>query len=283
MHGGEGVFGRLGAWLAGLAGLLVIAGVLLLVFEGVSHWPANEQAKPTAIAEAEFRNCPAVVRAPPRPSGQPVDELASIRPGLSRQDAENLFRCMAADFHFAQDLQSYEATGKARQVYDVFSASRDGVTWRLGMFGPKGQETVRIVRRDATFSPGRAPDIAEMEASLLRHFGPAHEAHPMQTGGRQLTWVYGPDGKPLRVAPVEGSATYLIDMATFMAAGFQQSACAKHAKLEPEAAPSFDVRCGLTIRVALESSPQDKARAWRVRQVIVDQQGLARANTAGAG
>jgi hypothetical protein len=268
---------RLGAWLAGAVGLAIIAAIILLVFESVSHWPADQTVTPQAISETQFRRCPAVVMAPPRAPGMPVDDLASIRPGLSRQDAENLFNCMAGDQRFALDVQPYEALGKARQFYDMFSASRDGVIWRLGMFGPKGDQRVRIVRRDATFSPSRGPVIAEIEEALLRHFGPAHEAHDIQTGGRQLTWTYLKDSKPVRVAPVEGSPSYLIDMAAFMARGFLQNDCAKHAKLEPEAAPSFDVRCGLTIRASIEALAQDKLRAWRVRQVIVDQQGLAAA------
>lgn len=270
------MLGKVGAWLAGLAGLVVIAAIGLVVFEGVSHWPASKDARPTVVTEAEFRRCPAVVRAAPRPAGAPVDDLAGIRPGLSRQDAENLFQCMAGDYRFAQGLQAYEATGKARQVYDLFTAERDGVIWRLGLFGQKPNQTVALIRRDATFSPGRGPVISTMEAELLRHFGPAHEAHDLPTGGRQLTWTYRADGKPVRVAPVEGAPGYLLDMARFMADGFVQSACAKHARFEADAAPGFDVRCGLTIRVAMDSMQQDRERAWRVRQVIIDQAGLAK-------
>jgi hypothetical protein len=269
------VLSKVGAWIAGAVGLAIIAALILLVFEGVSHWPADRTITPEVITEMQFRRCPAVVTTPPRPPGQPVDHLASIRPGLTRQDAENLFNCMAGDHRFALDVQPYEALGKARQVYDLFTATRDGVIWRLGMFGPKGDQRVRLVRRDATFSPARGPVIAEVEEAVLRHFGAAHEAHSLQTGGRQLTWTYLPDGKPVRVAPVEGAPTYLLDMAGFMAKGFLQNDCAKHARLEPEAAPTFDVRCGLTIRVAIEAMAQDKLRAWRIRQVIVDQQGLA--------
>jgi hypothetical protein len=276
------VLGRIGVWLAAAAGLVVLAGLILFVFEGISHWPANPAQKSVAIAEAEFRRCPAVVAAPPRPAGAPVDDVGGVRPGLSRQDSENIFRCMHPDFAFFQELQPYEATGKARQVFDQFRVARNGEAWRLALFGPQDGQAVAIVRREATFSPGRAPVLADTEVELIRHFGPAHVATDLPAmGGRLLTWTYLRDGRPVRKAPVEGSPTYLLDMAAFMAAGFTQSACAEHAKIEPESAPTFDIRCGLTIRAVIDAASHDRAKAWRVRLVVVDQQALARAFGAG--
>lgn len=269
----------LGAWVVGLAAVAAIIAVGFLTFEGVSRLPGDPTVRPAALEEAAFRRCPAVVSAPPRAPDQPVDDLGGLRPGISRDDARNILACMAGDFVVRVQAQPFELPGKARRVHDMLEATKDGITWRLSLFTPTAaaQPIVAAVRREATFSPGRAPLIADVEAEVLRHFGPAHESHVPQSGGRQLTWTYLKSGRAVRTPPVEGSASYLIDLAAYYAAGFQQSDCAKHAQLPPDAPPTFDIRCGATIRIGIDAAPNDPLRAWRVRQVIIDQQRLAAA------
>jgi hypothetical protein len=272
------MLGKIGAWLAGLVALAAIVAVGFLIFEGISRMPGDHTVKPAALQEASFRRCPAVVTTPPRAADQPVDDLGGLRPGLTREDARNILACMAGDFSIRIEPRAFELPAKARQLHDELYAGKDGLTWLLGLFVAQGgTETVGTVRREATFSPARAPLIADVEADILRHFGPSHESHSLPGGGRQMTWTYLKSGKRVRTPPVEGSPSYLIDLAAYIGAGFQQADCAKNAQLAFDAPPTFDIRCGVTIRAAIDASPSDRLRAWRVRQVIVDQQRLAAA------
>ena len=70
--------------------------------------------------------------------------------------------------------------------------------------------------------------------------------------------------------------SYLLDMAGYMAAGFTVAGCVKNAKLDPMETPSWDGRCGLTIRAEIDGAMGDPRRVARWRVAVLDQQALAR-------
>jgi len=270
-NGPRGAAARALGWGVGIA---VILGTLALVVIGVTGQSKTSQQ--AALAKAQ-RLCPPVVSIPTRPLGYPADDVVGVRAGMTWHDAEETLKCASEDYDLKRVTYKSTVTGRADQTRPVMRAVRGQETVSVALFGPVGQERAAVMWQEKYYDAGAGPPRQSIEGELVAHYGTPHEIRDPTTNERTLTWSYDPDGRPLRVKPGDGD---FIGMASYMAAGFTVAACVKNARLDPAQTPTWDGRCGVTIRAEIDSAlgstggaPTSTAR-WRI--VVLDQQALAR-------
>jgi hypothetical protein len=266
---------------AGAGAAVAFAWIIGLGVVGATGWLVMQSMQvdsPTLAAQkAPARECPPKVSVPARAQGMPVDDLAGVRPGFSARDVEETLKCISEDYQFTSQDTSRTTPGQARQAYATMKATRGGgETYTFALFGPPGQERVGLLWRDAVFDVGAGPTVQSVEGELTTHFGPPHESSNQQAGQRLLSWSFSPEGKPIRKTVVEGSPTYIQDMAERVLTGLTQAGCLRNAKIDPDQSPVWDMRCGITVRAEIEPQLSDKTRAARIRVAVADQQGMMR-------
>lgn len=266
-----GVGIRVFAWSAGV---LVIIGTIVLIVAALSlDMPAIERDAVSA-APRPARVCPPVIAIPPRPADMPKDDVFGVRPGLSRAEAEEMLYCRSEQFDLQTDRIEASAPGYA--AHTLMSGKLGSETIHVALLGPPGQERVAAVWREAFFDAGAGRPMAEIETALADDFGAPHEAKSLGPNGRELIWVFAPDGKPLRTKAVKGSKTYIQDTVGYLAAGLTTTACANRADLDPREPIGWDTRCGLTLRAQIDPGFGGDGKASRWRLAILDQQVAAR-------
>lgn len=270
----NGAGGSLARALGWGIGLMVVLGTLVLVVVAVTGDPKGDAKQ--AAAEKARRVCPPVVSIPPRAVGYPGDDIMGVRSGMTWRDAEETLKCVSEDYDIKRVTHTTTVTGKGKQSRIVMRATRDAETISVAFFGPEGQERAAAMWQEKYYDAGAGPARQQIEGELVAHYGTPHEDRDPSANERVLRWNYGPDGHPLRVKPKDGSAGYLIDMASYMAAGFTVAACAKNAQLDPTKQPAWDGRCGLTILAEIDAAMSTPQRTARFRVVVLDQQALAR-------
>jgi hypothetical protein len=274
-NGAAGEMARALGWSLGMA---VLLGTLAMVVIAVTD-PQQTTADKSALLKAA-RRCPPIVSVPTRPIGYPADDVLGVRAAMTWTDAEETLKCVSEDYEIKRTALANGVTGKGRQTRPVMKAVRGQETITVAFFGPQGQERAAGIWQEKFYDVGEGPARQSVEGELVAHYGTPHETRDPAVSQRVLTWSYDADGKPLRVKPREGAASYLLDMAGYMAAGFKVAACVKNAKVDPAETPTWDGRCGLTIRAeldnALSGQAGDQRRLARWRIVVLDQQALAR-------
>jgi hypothetical protein len=270
-NGATGEMARALGWALGIA---VLLGTLAMVVIAVTD-PQKTSAEKAALLKAQ-RRCPPIVSVPTRPIGYPADDVLGVRAAMSWTDAEETLKCVSEDYEIKRASLANTVTGKGRQKRPIMKAVRGQETITVAFFGPEGQERAAGLWQEKFYDVGEGPARQSVEGELVAHYGPPHEARDLSATQRQLTWSYDPDGRPLRVKPRDGSPTYLLDMPAYLAAGFKVAACVKNAKVDPADTPTWDGRCGLTIRAELDNAMGDQRRLSRWRVVVLDQQALAR-------
>jgi hypothetical protein len=260
------VLGQAVRFLAWGVGFLVIfaTGALIVAAMKVDvPAPAAQQA-----AEIPPRKCPPDISIPPRAADLPVDDIIGVRAGMTAEDATETLLC-------ASEAYAIERVGTPSGP-PMLSAKMSPETITLALYGPVGRERITTMWRDSFFDVGEGPSVAEVEARFAALYGAPHEKKSLPNEVKELIWAYGPDGKPLRTKAQRASKTYLQDAVGYLAAGFTSAACYSTAKLDPTEAPSWDERCGVTIRAQIDPEFTDKARVSRWRLVVYDQQVAAR-------
>ncbi|KAF0185278.1 MAG: hypothetical protein IV086_08360 [Hyphomonadaceae bacterium] len=270
-NGATGEMARALGWSLGIA---VLLGTLAIVVIAVTD-PRKTTAEQAALLKAQ-RRCPPIVSVPTRPIGYPADDVLGVRAAMTWTDAEETLKCVSEDYEIKRTTLANGVTGKGRQTRPIMKAVRGQETITVAFFGSPGQERAAGVWQEKFYDVGEGPARQSVEGELVAHYGTPHETRDPAVSQRVLTWSYDPDGKPLRVKPREGTASYLLDMAGYMATGFKVAACVKNAKVDPAETPTWDGRCGLTIRAELDNAMGDQRRLARWRIVVLDQQALAR-------
>lgn len=278
-NGPRGAAARALGWGIGIA---VMLGTLALVVIGVTDQSRTSQQ--AALAKAR-RVCPPAVSIPTRPIGFPADDVMGVRSGMTWRDAEETLKCVSEDYEIKRVTYKSTVTGRGEQTRPVLRAVRGQETVSVALFGPVGQERAAVAWQEKYYDAGAGPPRQSIESELAAHYGMPHEARDPTTNERTLTWTYDPDGRPLRIKPRDGD---FIGMASYMAAGFTVAACVKNARLDPAQTPTWDGRCGITIRAEIDSAlgasggasggasagGANRTARWRV--VVLDQQALAR-------
>lgn len=259
---------RVFAWTFGL---VVIIATALIVFKALTlttpdaHGGAEQVGKP-------IRKCPPDVSIPPRAKGMPVDDVLGVRPGFTIAEASETLLCRSEDYEM--ERRSVGDAGALGGVHPLLTAKLGQETVEISAFGPDTR--VASMWREDFFDAGKGPKIAEIEHAMEVAYGEAHEAKSVGHGARELNWTYAPDGSPLRVKPINGSSSYLQDTMAYFAGGYTTAACLGKANADPRAAPAFDKKCGLTIRVQIDPDFDDATLASHWRLTLVDQQVLSR-------
>ncbi len=270
-NGATGEMARALGWSLGIA---VLLGTLAIVVIAVTD-PQKTFAEKTALLKAQ-RRCPPIVSVPTRPIGYPADDVLGVRAAMTWTDAEETLKCVSEDYEIKRTTLANGVTGKGRQTRPIMKAVRGQETITVAFFGSQGQERAAGIWQEKFYDVGEGPARQSVEGELVAHYGTPHETRDPAVSQRVLTWSYDPDGKPLRVKPREGSPSYLLDWPAYMAAGFKVAACVKNAKVDPAETPTWDGRCGLTIRAELDNAMGDQRRLARWRIVVLDQPALAR-------
>jgi hypothetical protein len=259
------------AWTIGLS---VIAAGGFLVWVGMT---GPEPIAPTEVAVAPMRVCPPVVSVPVRAINQPADDILGIRPGFTAMETEETVKCAAEDYEVTIEPATRSIMGIGAVTHPLMKIKRgEDEVYHVALFGPEGQERAGVIWRDQRFDVASGPLVQTLEGELVTKYGPPHRAGPVATGARQLTWSFGPDGKPIRKEATPGTSTYLQDKMTEFASGFTFGACTKNAHVDPAMLPAWDGRCGVTVRAEIEPSLSDKTRAVRLRMELSNQQIFAR-------
>lgn len=269
-NGDLGALARMLGWGVGIA---VILGTLAIVVMAVTD--PKTKAEQQALLKAR-RVCPPVVSVPTRPIGFPADDVLNVRPGMTWRDAEETLKCVSEDYEIKRKTFTSTVTGKGKQSRPVMQAVRGQETISVAFFGSEGQERAAAMWQDKFYDVGEGPARQSIEGELIAHYGTPHEARDQTTNQRTLTWTFAPDGRPLRVKPKEGDIGAALDWGSYWAAGFTVAACIKNAKLDPAETPTWDGRCGLTIKAEIDSAMGDPRRTARWRVVVLEQQALAR-------
>lgn len=269
-NGEVGAIARMLGWGVGVA---VILGTLAVVVIAVTD--PKTKAEQQALLKAQ-RVCPPVVSVPTRPIGFPADDILNVRPGMNWRDAEETLKCVSEDYEIKQRTFTSNVTGKGKQSRPVMQATRGQETISVAFFGPAGQERAAAMWQDKFYDVGEGPPRQSIEGELITHYGTPHETRDLTTSQRTLTWTFAPDGRPLRVKPKEGDIGAVMDWGSYWAAGFTVAACIKNAKLDPAETPTWDGRCGLTIKAEIDSAMGDQRRTARWRVVVLEQQALSR-------
>lgn len=270
----NGAGGSLARALGWGIGLMVMLGTLVLVIIAVTGDP--QSASKQALAEKPRRVCPPVVSIPARAIGYPGDDVMGVRSGMTWRDAEETLKCVSEDYVIKRVTHTSNITGKGKQSRIVMRATRGPETISVAFFGAEGQERAAAMWQEKYYDVGAGPARQQIEGELVAHYGTPHDLRDPASNERTLRWNYGPDGHPLRVKPKDGSPGYLLDMASYMAAGFTVAACAKNAQLDPTRQPAWDGRCGLTVLAEIDAAMGAPQRTARFRVVVLDQQALAR-------
>lgn len=269
----NGEFGAIARMLGWGVGIAVILGTLAIVVMAVTD--PKTKAEQQALLKAQ-RVCPPAVSVPTRPIGFPADDILNVRPGMNWRDAEETLKCVSEDYEIKQKTFTNNVTGKGKQSRPVMQAVRGQETISVAFFGPAGQERAAAMWQDKFYDVGEGPARQSIEGELIAHYGTPHEARDQTTNQRTLTWAFAPDGRPLRIRPKEGSLSGMADWPAYWAAGFTVAACVKNAKLDPAETPTWDGRCGLTIKAEIDSAMGDPRRTARWRVVVLEQQSLSR-------
>lgn len=269
-NGAGGAAARALGWGLGIA---VMLGTLAIVVIAVTD-PAKIASQQAAMKAQ--RRCPPLVSVPTRPIGYPADDVLNVRPGMTWRDAEETLKCISEDYDIKKRTFSNGVTGKGKQTRPMMQAKRGEEIVSVAFFGPPDQERAAAMWQEKYYDVGEGPPRQSIEGELIAHYGTPHETRDPTSNQRVLMWTFDPDARPLRVKPREGTMSYLLDMAGYMAAGFTVAACVKNAKLDPAEMPTWDGRCGLTIRAEIDSAMGDTRRTSRWRIVVLDQQALAR-------
>lgn len=270
----NGAGGSLARALGWSIGLLVMIGTLVLVVVAVTG-DTKDAAKQAAL-EKPRRVCPPVVSIPPRAIGYPGDDIMGVRSGMNWRDAEETLKCVSEDYVIKRVTHTSNVTGKGKQSRIVMRATRGAETISVAFFGTEGQERAAAMWQEKYYDVGAGPMRQQIEGELVAHYGTPHEMRDPASNERTLRWNYGPDARPLRVKPKDGAPGYLLDMASYMAAGFTVAACSKNAQLDPAKAPAWDGRCGLTVLAEIDAAMGTPQATARFRVVVLDQQALAR-------
>lgn len=261
---GIGAAARIFAWLAGVGFILAVA---LLVLVGMNAPPEAELE-----AAAAVRKCPPQLSIPARAPGQPMDAIMGLRPVMNASDIEETLKCASESYEVQKDPAA--AAGAQGSRVRMNAALGNDKLW-ISLYGAPGQEQAGAIWAERFFDVGQGPPKASIEGELTAQFGPPHEIKD-ESGRRLLTWLYAPDGQPLRVKPESGDKDYLGDLWTYTMGGFTAAACLKGAMLDPTQDPHWDGRCGLTIRAQIDPSLSDPVRVARWQVLVLDQSTLAR-------
>lgn len=253
--------------------------------------PANS-ARPTGPATAEEVaeaargdvDCPARIETPPRAAGTAVEDVMSVRSGMTYEEAVNLVLCthdllvVQEDTTRRFNIETYGQTIRqgftarvaeplvektSKQIMqemqdDMMARSGNRVTqdmqpgqskWYVGTMGTPGQEQVISVAREEWFEAGHNPAMATVEQALIKKYGPP--AKNQLSGNRHLSWIYDPQGHPV----TETSPLFNLCIVN----------------PDPNAGSSFSPDCGIVV-AAMIAPMQDNRDIARYLQVgIVDQ------------
>lgn len=258
-------FVRALGWALGVAVMLGTAVIVILAVTMRDEAPLAAVKPP--------RQCPPSVSVPVRALGQPVDDVMGVRPGMNARDFEEIVKCVAEDYVVEARALTNGVANTGRKSRPLVQARRGQDTVTAALFGPEGQEQAAVIWREVYFDAGEGPPPAQVEAMFVAQYGSPHEARDNPQGVRLLTWTYAPDGRALRKKPADGDIAGAV---AYMAAGWTVAACVNNLRTDPEAAPIWDGRCGLTIRAEIDPNLSDRTRTARWRVTLLDQATLAR-------
>ncbi len=274
-HGGKGgrtkmgVWVKVAAWVIGLMAIVIASVLVLGALYGGGDRPSLAGAPPE-------RPCPPRITAPARAPGAPVDDLLTIRPGYSVGDVQRTLFCRDEAFAYQFEPIWHTRVPAGTPSRQRMAAVRKAERLTFGLVGEKDGEVVYAMWQEIGFGEADpTPTPEAMAKDLTAHYGTPHETK--QARNRlEVSWLYGPDGKPLKTEITQGADPFSA-LGGWIAGAWSFSGCAKHAKVDPLAQPSWSAECGVTIRAEIDRRPEDPMRVLRYRIVALDQARLAAA------
>jgi hypothetical protein len=193
--------------------------------------PSGDATAAEVAREARGRiKCPAKVQTT-RPSGTPVDDVVSVRPGMTWDEAVNVVLCshdllvVTPETRRGYTMQTYGqalrqgfnarfaeprvrkssqqilaemqdaaiARGSNRAVRDVQPGQ---AKWYVSTMGLPGEERVISAAREEWFETDRFPTMASVSKALQDKYGQPILVEDAGGSGYYLIWAYDPSGRP---------------------------------------------------------------------------------------
>jgi hypothetical protein len=246
----------------------------------------NATAKEVAHESRGDLDCPPRIRTAARPASHPVDDIVSVRPGLTYEEASNLILCTNDLMTVREDGRGFNIQTYGQKIRSGFSArpaeprvektskqimqemqdetfargsnraSEDmkaGETkWGVGTMGLPGEERVISVVREEWFPEGRNPTMESVEQALLKKYG--LPTRNQKNGGITfLTWTHDPMGRPVtETSPLANQCVGVSD---------------------PDGGSNFSPDCGTVVAARIGPMQDNPALSKYLQLGVIDQAG----------